>query len=131
MPDKNSRIKIKDVFTHPWVVEFEKEIAFNSKDSLDLSTPENLSSISVNQNCNSSSKIPRPYSRNDPNKLNKNQAGPKLDRDLKPNLLYSANKPSISTAADDLSPFYEEQSDNLFDKVLIQVKEKNKGNHFN
>jgi serine/threonine protein kinase len=154
-PEISSRMKIKDVFSHPWVVYFEKEIlekentgnSFNNSENsklnksaveklnysenmglkklkeleMELKKIENIQNISVDKN--NKKQLGTELLKNSKN-VNINNSIEKI----KENLNYQ-KKNSIKQALDS-SDFQLEniqRSDSLFDKVLTQVKERNKG----
>jgi hypothetical protein len=53
--DKNSRIKIKEIFSHPWVLGFERDLGDESK------TNKNTDNISTNHNSSTSTNSIKEY----------------------------------------------------------------------
>ena len=130
------------MFTHQWVIEFEKQLP-NYTESNPIN--KNLQNSPILAKKNSSNIIPKPSSNNysDILKPLTNQTSRKrssnqiLEEDDKEELKYnnikklnSTKEASISTAAEECLTLPKDKTDSLFDKVLIQVKEKNRGNYF-
>ena len=139
-------MKIKDIFTHSWVVSFEKELIEKEKtDSLELPDKFNKSSnekinfkeesqMKLKKDSQNISKI-QIKDENLQISQEKNKKGSfkgsqiEESREKIQESLNSHKKSSIQMAIDSSDFQLEnlEKTDSLFDKVLTQVKERNKG----
>lgn len=129
------------MFTHPWVIEFEKQLP-NHEESILIN--KNLENSPILAKKNSSNNIPKPSINNYSdilkplmNQTSRKKSSNKMEDEDKEGLKYnnikklnSTKEASISTAAEECLTLPKDKTDSLFDKVLIQVKEKNRGNHF-
>jgi hypothetical protein len=138
-PEISSRLKVKDIFYHPWVVSFDKnenkeieiksqevndlnksDISVNNKRSLDLQNFLNkIKEQTVEKN---QSEIKPKYSNKSSNLMEENRE--KIIENLNYQKLTSLQFAMNST--NELSYSEQDKTNSLFDKVLTQVKERNK-----
>lgn len=149
IPDISQRMKIKDVFYHPWVISYEKEFADqdNKRNSVDQRDRSKLDRSSIDDSHENSRSYKlkefeiefKKIKENENIQVNKQKVNPEVKSSknsvngdalekIKENL-NSHKKSSIKIAMDssDFQLDSNEVGDNIFDKVLNQVMEKNKG----
>lgn len=105
-PDNKSRIKIKEIFNHPWVMEFEKQYkeekikAMTNNKDVSESNNLSISNISTSNNSNNLNKLPEPVIKEAlfDNKSSKNNNNdPNIDK----NKIIIKNEKTISEKIDE------------------------------
>ena len=146
--DINCRIKTKDIFTHPWVTDFENDYLKNNKfESFNSNSVPVVEAVS-----NKKEGIKQPFSLNnkkentnslnlennlrdksaDCKKSSKKNSVLEEHREKIQENLKSQKKYSLENALNNTQDFSDfsslSKTESLFDKVLTQVTDKNKGN---
>jgi len=121
-PDINNRLKVKDIFYHPWVVSFEKE--YKERKLKEISLKEQ-----IYQNIEVSNKNTSEIKEKAINK-EKTEIEEKLNKEINKKIYLSKenNNNKQINGKNDFSIFESNNlnKDSLFDKVLSQVEEKNR-----
>jgi len=121
-PDTKNRIKVRDIFYHPWVTSFEKEFKENKikKMSEKLNTNYNNDNSQTKTYLSTEETVKKSFIKNEIQLIS--------DLKKKEDVIQNGSNKNLKVGYSNLNinNFENKEDDGLFDKILNQVQDKNK-----